>query len=207
MGMGGRKSEWVALESYVDALIALCEAFGDTEPPSRGRLSVLLEAERELRPRLEGLAPKELSRLAWDIGRDLDDFRDMGLELSRLGRREEAAALLEIGDLLFPDEAGISTLLVQGLLGDLDGAVQGLRAIVQERGAVQFRRLSALDALESLGALDAFLDLGFELIREYTRAHDFDGAAATASCLDLALVQLAEQSQSRWGPPHSALPA
>lgn len=195
--MGAVRTVWVGYDEYVFALKTL-QALFRTGQPDAARLRRILERERTLRGVLEELGDQERADLALDHGFEPAWFQAEAVELARAGFEAEATALVEIADALFPAEAGISWQIVRAQTGRLDEATAELERLVANGEQRRYPRLCALEALHDIGALDSFLRAGFTLAQEYARAQDFESAWCAVNAVDVALLGIVEESQSRW---------
>lgn len=199
------RTVWVGYDDYLFVLKELDAVFRGGVPPEHV-LSRVLAHEKSARALLGDLGDHERGDLAFDHGFVPDWFQDQAVELIRLERPDEAYALIDIADNLFPAEAGISREVMRAQTGHWDEAVAALISLTRDGARRRYSRLCALEALNDIGALKEFVDTAFALARDYMNAHDFESAWCAVNTVDTALLDLIEESGQAWSGAHRSGP-
>lgn len=182
---------------HLRALEALARTF-HSGLPSPEELRVALGTERAEREALAGLDVESRFDHARTAPLTPEWFQDQAVALVRAERAHDSEALLDLCDWLFTQERGISTAIVTAQTGRYDDGCAQLVRIATAPDPDRFRRLTALESLYELGALDLFLRTTFQVARDYVALHDFESAALAVGTASSALDEAVEETQCRW---------
>lgn len=145
--------------TFADALGELVFALEDMRAGSAdapvGQRFKEVQALKEKVPVVGGAADEKfVSEVVVHLGEEMETFQHLAERLAREGHVEDAEEVAGLEEFLFPQLAGVAKAVVRAAKGEQAAAVEDLEAIAKKEGADPHLRLSAVDGLIHLGALE-----------------------------------------------------